>query len=125
MVHRAAPSKVFLTVLGSPVRRVTASNVPPTPVTTTNTGVIEVYDSQDNLMGYVSKNMVDGRQYGYDPSLANALSVTFDTDQTGSGTQLNIRTTVCAQAASFSGFFSPPTISEFESKLAFVGLYLC
>lgn len=44
----------------------------------THTGVIEVLDSDNNVLGYIAKNLVNGgAQAGYDPSLANALTVSF------------------------------------------------
>jgi hypothetical protein len=69
--------------------------VPPPPVTITRTGVIEVLNANNNnVLGYVSKNLVNGgAQYGYDPSIANALIVSFTTDQSGSGSDLDISTT--------------------------------
>ena len=79
--------------IGTPVRRSSPSSVP--PATITYTGVIEVLDSNNNILGYVSSNLLQGAQAGYDPSLANALVVSFTTDQTGSGTQLDLTATVC------------------------------
>ena len=66
------------------------------PVTVTHSGVIEVLDSNGVLLGYISKNMVNGgSQLGYDPSISNALLVSFQTDQSGSGTDLDITMAVC------------------------------
>ena len=85
----------FRTVAGTPVRRTEPSGVPP-PVKITHSGIIEVHNSANgNLLGYIAKNLVNGgAQYGFDPSVANALLVTFQTDQSGSGSQLDIQATV-------------------------------
>ena len=67
------------------------------PVTVTHRGVIEVRNSATNaLLGYVAQKFVNqGAQSGYDPSIANALTVSFTTDVTGSGSKLDITATVC------------------------------
>ena len=77
------------------MRRTTPSNAPPPPSMITHSGVIEVLDPNKNILGYVSKNLGNGgAQYVYDPSLANALTVTFQTGSSGSGSQLDITAVV-------------------------------
>ena len=73
----------------------------PPPVQITHTGIIEVHNAANgDLLGYVSKNMVNGgAQLGYDPSITNALLTTFQTDSTGSGTDIDITMTVCFHLA--------------------------
>lgn len=96
LFHTAAHSNPFLGVAGTPARRTVPSSVPP-PVTITHTGIIEVHDaSNGNLLGYISKNLVNGgAQLGYDPSIANALLTSFQTDSSGSGNDIDISMAVC------------------------------
>ena len=61
-----------------------------------HSGMIEVLDPNNNRLGYVSKNIREGGELMYDPLVANALVVTFATDQsTGYSTKLDITATVC------------------------------
>ncbi|KAH8814554.1 hypothetical protein DL96DRAFT_416441 [Flagelloscypha sp. PMI_526] len=56
--------------------RSSPSDLPPVPYS----GIIEVHNADNgNLIGYISKNLVNGgAQFGYDPSIANALLVSFE-----------------------------------------------
>jgi hypothetical protein len=91
LLRRGLPLKEPILRRGSPVRRSSPSSVPPVKIT--HRGTIEVHNAANgNLLGYVSKNLVNGgAQYGIDPTAANALHVTFDTDQSNSGTGLNVK----------------------------------
>jgi len=90
LLRRGLPLKEPILRRGSPVRRSNPSSVPPVKIT--HRGIIEVHNAGNgNLLGYISKNLGNGgAQYVYDPSLSNALSVSFDTDQTNSCSQLDI-----------------------------------
>ena len=80
---------------------------PITVIAIIHSGVIEVLDPNDNRLGFVSKNIREGGELIYDPSFANALVVTFATDQsTGYSTKLDITATVC---------FDPSIILDFSS----------
>ena len=68
------------------------STAPPVGVIT-HRGVIEILDSNDKRLGYISKNLNKYGLLGYDPLVENALLVTFTTDQTS--TKLDITATVC------------------------------
>ena len=69
----------------------------PDPVKITHTGWIEVHQADgDNLLGYVSKNLGNGgAQFVYSPDGNSALLVSFQTDESGDGTQLDINAVVC------------------------------
>ena len=102
VARHVVSSQAFLTVLGTPVRRNHPSPSSSPPVKITHRGFIEVHDAgNNNLLGYVSKNLGNGgAQFVYDPSITNALNVTFDTDGTGSGTRLDINAIVCTNTTS-------------------------
>jgi len=88
LLRRGLPLKGPVMRRGTPVRRTNPSAV---PVPMTHTGVVQVLDSSNNVLGYIAKDLGNaGAQYVYNPSITNALAVTFQTDQTGSGTQLDI-----------------------------------
>jgi len=101
VVHCVTPSDCFFVVIGSPVRRSGPSTVPQPPVKITYAGIIEVHNAANgNLLGYISKNLVNGgAQFGFDPSVGNALLVSFQTDSSGSGTTLDISMAVCLCSA--------------------------
>jgi len=96
LLRRGLPLKEPVMRRGSPVRRHRPSSVPdpkPDPKPKINhSGIIEVRNAANgDLLGYISKNLVNGgAQFGYDPSVVNAVVVSFKTDHTGSGTQLDI-----------------------------------
>ena len=87
------------------------STAPPVGVIT-HRGVIEVLDSNDKRLGYISKNLNKYGLLGYDPSVESALLVTFTTGQTSTGnsTKLDITATVCFHPPipSTLGFSSHP-----------------
>lgn len=91
LLRRGLPLKDPILRRGSPVRRTSPSSVPP-PVKITHAGIIEVHDAANgNLLGYIAKNLVNGgAQLGYDPSITNALLVSFQTDSSGSGSTIDI-----------------------------------
>lgn len=91
LLRRGLPLNNPVLRRGSPVRRSSPSTVPP-PVTITHTGIVEVHNAANgNLLGYISKNLGNGgAQFVYDPSVANALLVSFPTDSSGSGTDIDI-----------------------------------
>lgn len=95
LLRRGLPLNNPVLRRGSPVRRSGPSTVPQPPVKITYAGIIEVHNAANgNLLGYISKNLVNGgAQLGYDPSVANALLVSFQTDSSGSGTTLDISMT--------------------------------
>jgi len=90
LLRRGLPLNGPVLRRGTPVRRTTPSSGPLPPKTTTFTGVIEVFDPNNNLLGYISENLINGAQYGIDPSIANALDVTFQANPTGSTSQIDI-----------------------------------
>jgi hypothetical protein len=91
MLHHAVPSKEFLTVLGTPVRRADPSGRPTRPNTISHRGVIQVINAANGaVLGYVSNNSMKRAQLRHQPSTDSALIVTFDTDSTGSGTGLSL-----------------------------------
>ncbi|KAG8942476.1 hypothetical protein FRC04_003644 [Tulasnella sp. 424] len=82
---RGLPPKKPKLIAGSPVRRDSQpSSLPPV----TRAGIIEVHNAaNDALLGYISKNLVNGgAQFGYDPAIANALLVSFQTPAGATGT---------------------------------------
>ena len=87
---------------------VALSTAPPDTEIVTHSGVIEVLDSNDNRLGYVSKNLYKNGQLINDPLYENALVVTFTTAQTGAGysTKLYLTTTVCLNPSAILGFSS-------------------
>ena len=91
-MSRPNPTVEIIIVLGTPVRRTNPSAGPP-PKTITHRGVIEVINaSNDAVLGYVSKDPLgaeDGALF-IELDASNGLVVTFETDQTGSGTALNL-----------------------------------
>jgi len=91
LLRRGLPLKGPILRRGSPVRRQSPSSVPP-PVIITHTGIVEVHNAANgNLLGYIGKNLVNGgAQLGIDPSVANALIISFPTDSTGSGDDIDI-----------------------------------
>lgn len=91
LLRRGLPLNNPVLRRGTPVRRSRPSTVPP-PVKITHAGVIEVHNAANgNLLGYISKNLVNGgAQLGFDPSASNALLVSFQTDSSRSGTTLDI-----------------------------------
>lgn len=109
------------TILGTPVRRTSPSSAPPVKIT--HTGIIGVLDPSNNILGYVSEDLGNGgTQYVYDPSLANALVVTFQTDRSGSGTKLDITAVVSSNTSLVWNYPHFPLL-ELEPKLAVVGSY--
>ena len=58
-------------------------------------GTIEVLDSKNKRLGYISKKLNKGGELKYDPSGANALIVTFATDPKTGSIQLGLTATVC------------------------------
>jgi len=91
LLRRGLPLNNPVLRRGTPARRSTPSSVTP-PVKVTHAGIIEVHNAANgNLLGYISKNLVNGgAQLGYDPSVANALLVSFQTDGSGKGTDIDI-----------------------------------
>jgi len=91
LLRRGLPLNNPVLRRGTPARRSAPSSVPP-PVKITHAGIVEVHNAANgDLLGYISKNLVNGgAQLGYDPSVANALLVSFQTDSTGSGTDIDI-----------------------------------
>jgi hypothetical protein len=92
-------SENFSIVLGTPVRRNDPSKAPepkpepkpdPEPKRILHRGIIGIRNQADNSVGYISRSPSSQAQYHYDADASNALVVTFETDLTGSGAQLNI-----------------------------------
>ena len=99
------------TVPGTPVRRTDPSSVPDEPVQVVHTGIIEVLDAEsDELLGYVARELSYGVEFAYDPSISNALHITFQTDGTGDGTQLDISTLVGSVVPSILDASHLPTL---------------
>ena len=91
---------------GTCVRRSGPSSV--SPATITHREVIEILDSSDNLLGYISKDLFNGdSQSKYDPSVANAVIVTFTIDESCSGPKLDL-----AGAVRFDPSVMPPGFSS-------------
>ena len=137
MIHCTPRSQVFSTFLGSPVRRVTTSSVPPpddtppdvtppdvtppdvTPPDVTPpddtvpaySGFIGVYDADNGFLGLLSPNSDNPGQYGYDPRPADPFLVIIQVDQSGVGNRLNIQTAVCSDALSVLG---SPNLPQFR-----------
>jgi hypothetical protein len=108
MVHRAFSSKEFPITLGTPVRRADPSTV---PATLSHHGVIQVIDTiNGTVLGCVSKSSLKRAQLRYQPTIDSALIVTFETDLTGSGTNLNIVMTVCFYLSPNSPILTPPCV---------------
>ena len=80
-----------------------------TPIT--HSGVIEVFDANDESLGYISKYLRSEGHSHYDPLLKNALVVTFATDQYSSGfdTKIDLTVTVCFDPFVASGSNSHPS----------------
>jgi len=91
LLRRGLPLKEPIMRRGSPVRRNKPSDLPPQTKKTYN-GIIEVRNSaNDNLLGYIGKNLVNGgAQFGIDSSRDNAVPVSFQTGPSGSGSQIVI-----------------------------------
>jgi len=91
LLRRGLPLNNPVLRRGTPARRTVPSSVPP-PVTITHAGIIEVHNAANgNLLGYIGKNLVNGgAQLGIDPSIANALLVSFPTDGTGKGNDIDV-----------------------------------
>ena len=67
---------------------------PPFTAAITYTGVIEVLNSNNKFLGYISKDLCsDSENSCYDPLVTNALIVTFTTGQ-ASNTKLDLTATV-------------------------------
>jgi hypothetical protein len=93
LLRRGLPLNNPIMRRGSPVRRQSPSSVPP-PVKTTHAGVVEVHNAADgSLLGYIGKDLLNGAQLGFKPSIADALLISFETDSTGSGTDIDISMT--------------------------------
>ena len=100
MAHCTVHAEEFLIVSGTPVRRTDPSTVPepepqpnpePEPGKIRHRGIIKVKSlSDDSVIGYVSKSPIGPAQYRYSTNTGDALIVNFETDSTGSGTQLNL-----------------------------------
>ena len=62
----------------------------------THIGMIEVHDSDDKLLGYISKDLCAKALACYNPSIKDALVVTFTTNRlsTGLSTELDLTATV-------------------------------
>ena len=73
------------------------STAPPVTVIKAHRGVIEVLDSKkkNKRLGYISKNFDEYRLLSYDPSIEQALVVTFTTGHPGHSTRLDLTPTVC------------------------------
>ena len=133
------PSKATFIFTGTPVRRTNPSSVSDDPVQVdpvqvdpvqvdpvqvdpvqvdkvTYTGVIEILNANNgHVIGYISKNLGNGgTQFVYDPSISNALIVSFQTDGTGDGTQLDISILVCSVAPSV---LDTPHLPTFRARI--------
>jgi hypothetical protein len=100
--HQVLPSDTLI-VPGTPARR-TDPSAGPGPKLITHRGIIQVIRSSNNaVFGYVSRNPLPNGLFFVELDAANALAVTFKTDQTGSGTALNLAMEVCFELISTSG----------------------
>lgn len=100
----------FPVVLGTPVRR-TNPSAGPAPKTITHRGVIQVINPANNaLFGYVSGGFQQDGTSFIELNASKALIVTFGTDQTGSGTTLNLAMEVCFDLVSISIPLLTPTL---------------
>ena len=80
--------KVYLS--GTPVRR-HGPSAAPEHGKKHHRGYIAIRSQSDNsILGYVSRHPTDNTQYLVDSNRDNALVVKFKTDSSGSGTQLNL-----------------------------------
>jgi len=89
LLRRGLPLKNPIMRRGSPVRRTNPSATPPQPGNVIHRGTIRVKNRDDGtVLGYVSSSTLKTGQYRYEPDISQALIVRFETDGTGSGTQL-------------------------------------
>lgn len=89
--------------LGTPVRR-TDPSAGPSPKTITHRGIIQVIRQDNNAVyGYVSRTLLQTGISIIALDAVDALIVTFETDQTGSGSALNIAMEVRLDSLSISG----------------------
>ena len=88
------------------------SPVPPDPEIVTRSGVIQVVDSDDKRLGYISKNLPKDGQLINDPLYENALVVTFTTAPTSAGysTKLYLTATVCFDPSIITGLLFSPSL---------------
>lgn len=113
-LRRGLPPRSPISRRGTPVRRAGPSSV---PQTISHRGVIQVIDPSNNaVLGYISKNSVKRAQLRQEPGIDNALIVTFNTDSTGSGNNLNLAMTNSDTHFSFLGLVQG--ISNKDSVLA-------
>jgi len=116
-------------VPGTPVRRINPSETPkpepepepePEPKTIVHRGIISVtMAGGGGVLGYVSATTLNG-QYRYS-DISSALIVTFETDLSGSGTQLNLVPEVGFDFPQWGLRFSPRLRLEFRLGLQFLG----
>ena len=109
MVHHAVFSKEYLAVPGTPVSRADPSGRPaPDPNTISHHGIIQVINAASGtVLGYISDSSMKRAQLRYQPGTDSALKVSFKTDKTGSGTNLNLVMKVWFELAPVDNFFSP------------------
>lgn len=91
----------------------------PSGVPTTNyRGLIQVRNSADNsLLGYISKNLLNGAQMAYDADISQGLIVDFTAAQGSSPTdEIEIATEVCQHLAQISRFGTLKSCVLLESK---------
>ena len=88
--------------------RIALSDAPPTTVIA-QSGVIQVFDSNDKSLGYISKHLSGNGHSRFDPSIENALIGTFTSDRAGTGfsTKLDLTVIVC-----FDPFAAPGSLSH-------------
>ena len=69
-------------------------------------GRIEILDEKDKRLGYISKFVNKRGQLTYEPSIADALVVTFAAASTGTTSKIYITATVCLDASIIPSFSS-------------------
>jgi len=117
----------FQFVLGTPVRRQNPSDTPgpgpnptptPDPTKIRYRGVIRVKGPNDNVLGYISSSSLISL-YRFQSDISNALIVHFDTDETGSGSKLNLIPEVGFHLASLPSSSYPVSSELGYSRLRF------
>lgn len=99
LLRRGLPLKNPVMRRGTPIRRTDPSGVPdpgrepgpdPEPTKIRHRGIIQLKNLDGSVLGYVASSAASTGQYIYQSDTTNALVVNFETDSTGSGSQLNV-----------------------------------